>query len=163
MPKMDLDRKELHLVKWHLVNRDSSISCTRSSSKIVKFFDNGRIIDKENVDEANEDGDTLLHRVVRNQDVYSPAIVSFLLEKGALITKETISEIWCLAKTAIHIAIKEMTVYSLDIVKIILENNSTAVHVKDGRRRTPLHHAVGIKHKSAIEIVRLLSRKRSRY
>ena len=148
---MDLEGNELHLV-----NRDLSISCTRSSSKIVKLFDNGRIVDKENVDEENKDGETLLHRVVRNQNVYSPAIVSFLLEKGALVT---ISGIRLGDKTALHIAIRNMTVYSLDIVKIILENNSTAVHAKDGYGMTPLHWALENEHKFDIEIIRLLLEK----
>ena len=70
----------------HLHVQDSLNSSTPSSSKIVKLFENGRKVDKENVNEKNEEGNTLLHRVVKNQNVYSPAIVSFLLEEGALVT-----------------------------------------------------------------------------
>ena len=52
----------------HLVSQDS---CTPPSLKIVKLSDNGRNVNKENVNEKNEGGKALLHRIVENPNTQS--------------------------------------------------------------------------------------------
>jgi len=150
---MDL-QLEMHL-DLHI--RGLSNSRTRSSSKIVKLLDNGRNVDRKNVNEKNKEGDTLLFRILQNQSVNSPAIVSFLLEKGALVTTETMNTAFeRQVQTALNTAIRNMTHYSLDIVKILFDKNPPAVNTMDSSGMLPLHLAVGIAHESAIEIVKLL-------
>jgi len=129
--------------------QDSLNSCTSSLSKIVKLFENGRNFNKENVNEINEEGNMLLHRVVQNQNVHSPAIVSFLLKEGALVSMTTRNQVGKQDRTALHIATQNMTDYSLDIVKILLQNNSPAVNAKDDCGITPLFYAVANKQECA--------------
>ena len=148
----------------HLVSRDL---CTPPSLKIVKLSDNGRNINKENVNvkvrmstnKNNDEEKALLHRVVQNQNIYSAAIVRFLLEEGADVNLRTTHSIGWQDKTALHIATNNMTDYSLDIVKILWENNSPFVNESDAGEMTPLHYAVQSNHKSALDMVRLLLEK----
>ena len=154
---MDLDLEVHHHI------RDLLNNWTPSSLKIVKLFENGIKVDKENVNEKNGEEKTLLHRVVQNPNVYSPAIVSFILDlivQGALVTMTTTKTSG--VKDNLHIATQNMTDYSLDIVKILSEQNSPAVNAKDGNGMTPLHHAVQNEHNFTLESVRLLLEKGAR-
>ena len=151
--KMDQD------LEVHLVIRDSFNSCTPSLSRVVELFENQRKVNKENVNERDENGETLLHRVVQKPKAYSSAVVNFLLEKGAQVTMKTKNKLdERQDKTALHITTQNMTDYSLDIVKI-LSTNLPAVNAEDGFGKTSLYYAVGNEHESALEIVRFLLEK----
>jgi len=141
----------------YLILRDSLTNSSPPSRKIVKLVENGRIINKENVNQTDENHQTILFRVLQNQKTCSPAIVSFLLEKGALVSinKDTVG---IPEQIALHVTIQNVTDYSLDIVKI-LATDSPTVNTEGLLWTAPLEKAVVIKHKSAPEIVRLLLEK----
>ena len=84
----------------HHVIRYSLNSCTPSSSKIVKLVENGRNISNKNVNERDENDETLLQCVIQHQHINNPAIVSFLLEKGAAVNSD-VFPIW---NTPLHSA-----------------------------------------------------------
>jgi len=150
---MDLDLEVL------LNIRDLLEDPSPSSLKLVKLVANQRNVNKDNVNERNEEGHTLLHRVVQKPNKYSPAIVSFLLDEGALATMTTEDQSGNQDKTALHIATQNMTDYSLDIVKILTERNAAAVNAKDIGGNTPLDWVVLNKHKDVLEMICLLLKK----
>jgi len=77
-------------LKFTVRIQDTLNNCTPYlwEMKIVELIQNGRNVNKDNVNKINEKGTTLLHRIVRNPYIHTPAIVSFLVEKGALVTTD---------------------------------------------------------------------------